>query len=1452
MPTRYFPPVDEELKLFRELEVRRARRRVLQQKATRQQADTAGAIHRDYPHLKGGVVSALAQAGVSPDDPRIQGVAEKAAGLELTHGMGFRGVGETVNPKIIKKEQEENESSWTDPLKAVSRAVFAGSEGLLQEVTHPLTALAVARHDPDTSLGEAWDRRPESILRMGAKGEDLGEGWFSGGEAKEKLKIASQRQTLPEFKRNLEPGDQQATLGRIVANRFVEPGSKPFDALSGTVDAAVAFTADPAAGALNAVGRSAKARRAFNSKPEWMSPLVRRMGAKTGLIDGRRRTVLPEAAKSWWTNSGEANRLKDWLVKQDNPYEIWTGLRKGVDRTVATRLAKATDHTQVHDILGPELGVTVSQKPMGNAVSRGVGRAVGSERGAAVGVTNAMRAGVRGQGGQQVIKGFDDVRFLQWQPHDTIEARNLDQAAEDLDRWMKGAKLSREKRAKRVSQILELEDGDSVGLLNVAKATMEDAFVSLTKRGIDESKARELTRLFDEQIESMRAYNINEIGNEAAHPLLKGDAVIMQDGMEKVITPGPHVSTEFINRKIPLPDMQAIRQHTSAIAPLFDIPGVQATDQITRTIMSQVWKPLQLLRGAYVLRVGGEEQVRLAAAGYDSMLNHPARYIMALAGRKSKQKSVAGREWEEVDEFTAQMQRFGSRYDNRAGGHLTNEFQIVNKNHERAVDGWAFEVGLHTNDPLSMRVANNGLLKGDSTPRTDLEGVDAIKEWYWSGTGQKFRKEAGEANDAILTDRAVSDAYVDSVVERIDIKVNGNDDVRQAIVTGMLDGQSVRGQQTHKNLKKALEGRRDSLPDWVKVRRAEKAGVTEPLHRLVDFLGDNIMSKPTNAMSRAPMFRQAHWQKAGEVAGFMDEATQQAVLKSAKDSKVDREIISQIEDAIAHGPGDRLTDIGQVETLANAHATSQVKKLLYDLTERGQLSDMAHNIAPFLEAQKEIMTAWGRIIRENPKVVRRFQQGVEGARGEGHFFFDENGEEKFRYPGAGLVSKFVLGEAHDRIQASFTGRVAGVNLFAGTLLPGFGPAVQLPAAALLSSKPTWTVPGTDHQLDMDKLREEVLFPFGEPEGPMDALRPAWMKRIAQVVDGPEGDRIYGNSVFDVAKALMQTGEYSVNSEPEVARLMDEAKDKAKGLMLLRAAAQFVLPTGPGVQFDAADIEGEWWSFQALAGEFHSLQAEVGEAEAVATYLQRFGPNAHLLLQSKSREIVKRSTSKKGYRWERENQHIMDDERYSLAAGYIAGDDPDGEFHYPAYERQFETGTRENLGPEESVRLANEMKGRIIYQQAKDKIEGNNSDEARVWLQMVRQALREEYPGFDGYTSQQERARTEDVIRDMERLAKEPSVQDNSAVQGMKLYLQAREKAQRAVEELGGQSTTFKSSKETAHIRQWLRQVAEQVASAHPEFMPMWDRVFSRELSDDEVAPPVSEQGGERQPIGVSS
>ncbi len=1792
--------VRDEEALLDEVAQRRQRLSALRISVTPLMGQLAAAYGDAYPWMDPSLAQSFIQAGLSPDEPQVQSVADLAAS-QATEDGDFDDPADdvpdswlaTLGDAVLGWAKPVVRAGFTilaTPFEEVQALLSSAGTAILDEteatgLTDPLGFLGDIISDVSdvgALVTDFWTNYTEKAARSGGllalgdllQGEsvDLGEGFLPGGEIFAERELAKQR---------LRIDGQFVTPGRLIARQFTEPGSGAYQFLSGLNDFAQNIFLDPVAVASIGLSKGAKATRAFQA---------------TGIINGIRKTVAPERAVNHYLTSNLGQRTIRWLTNNTDVEAAWRATGR-VDLRVAERLAGTTNDAETFQILSETLGTVIRQRPNPGFISRGIG-GITSDYGAMFG------------GGAQARRSIDNSRIAVLgrlgrlgddMPSRAINIHDPNDAARQLDLWMRNAGMPRGVRSQRITEMASVEAGDQVGMFEAVRKVMDDTEgLLVTEWGVRESTARQVTSLYENLSDDLVAYDLDDLGR---HVDTLAPLRINVSGEVIDVRPTPGLISELVNDIIPLPDARAVRRLTPVVSQLqrlYDSGLWKGSIDGLDTVMS-VWKPLQLLRGAYLVRVVGEEQVRMAGAGYDSLFRHPMSGIAwslsvdpkSRLGRKVAEgakklidpkgtQTVTGELFDEIAEHASAMSRGSAGWRGLPGEVLTGRFVKARFGDEGFHRGWAVEFAHQANDPVMRRVAG-GLGKGDlrSIGRKSTGSTfDDVAEWFWSGTGQKWRKDLGrmEGRSALLSDRTAADAYLrQNFFDRLRRMTGGDPDLVELVGKGHINDINLRGFGHETKLSNLLEDSyQASAPRFVKTPEVVKVSgpgsrTAARLDRAVERGFEGLMSRPTNWLSRSPTFRQKYWQRVEELIGSATGEVQREAVKAARAANVGGSAEARMATRILQGEGSTLTSLDDVDILAKAFALSETKKLLYDLSKRNQFFDVMRLVFPFGEAWKEIVTAWTTILRQNPQVIRRFQQGLEGVRapsllgevetepgtGEGFFHpdpqtgeevfcvdeatealtqrgwvhhfdlteddrvlsldpdtdtirwepvqsvhrFDWNGDlirwsgmvdalttpnhrwlvedwrlhkakpgdrkrndtrwrespqrefkttkwlsaqyqrpivtgggdphmafasngtfadelvevigwvvtegnyakdslgvtvtqsemvnpehvERLRilikyfsdqgatateqsprrggectfyfgkgihtiiraiapdkqmtaeflrllthaqaellldtliagdghtrpnghrqwlqkdqgrvdgfqmlcsmlgqktrdrtygdkhsiwlnsprhtyttnactehyegtvwcprlatgvwlarrtgatywtgntYPGGGWISKMLLGT--DKAGVGFVGRAAGLNLASATVLPGFGPVIQIPASKLLPETPKW-----------DDVRD-ILLPFGESEGIFDSFTPAWFDKVREVFSEPDPDkhRLFANTVADVMRALQRSGDYDIGTVEGQQELLDDATAKAKILYAIRGAAQFVVPTGPSFTWSTADVEGNIVPVKILSDELRRMTKEEygGDRQAAFTeWVRRFGVDNVLAVIGKSTALVSRPVTEKGDAWLRAHADL--ERTYPTTIGLFAPEPEAGEFDYNAYLRQFETGGRETLSPAEQLAIANDFMGRIQWEQAKKIAEFRPSPTTSVWLADIRTQIAVQFPGFDGWVSRrvvEQRPNVDQMIAEIRQAITEPELAATDAGKGTILYLSALTMAESMVPRLEGTTATrYQQAKAAAPIRAWLRSVARQIKTDHPDFARVWRRVFERELADDE-------------------
>jgi hypothetical protein len=1334
-----------------------------------------------FPWMDPDAMVSLALGGMDADS----GMAESIARSSLSAGgMSGRAVGQPVSARQAAREAPDTDDGWLGSLadagRAISRGFFTVLSGMYQEVVGQFR-----EGFGDEQAGEASLSTPGFVYNLPQAGEwqsqsdlgiaignvfegedvDMGTGWFPAGE------IEAERR-----RRELSYGTiggEAFTIGRYAADRVVEPGTRPFTVLSGLTDFSAALTLDPVNYAGGAVASGIRNRRLLT---------------EAGGLFGVRRTVSPESVEQW-LRGADGQRVVQRLSEMDRTYDIWNALGRTDDTRLAYELARASDPDDVMALLGPKLGVQVREKPV---------------------VMSDWRLNISRRAAQP--------RFRNIIPRPTVDLDSPRDAVNQTERFLRNVKAPQTTIDNYVDRMAGATH--RFERFAILKDVMSDTADDLVERfGADPQKARSLTRMFDRK--GPNEYFTDEVGLPSSwRQLVVGD--------EAFDLPRPHLLVEHINRVAPLPDHRELRRvATRHRAILRGAPGGKGVDRgialsesTVAHFQNMIWKPAVLLRFAWPLRVLAEEQLRIAAGGLHSLVNHPVSAIAWVTGKKG-QAGLLDEGLESAFEHQAAMFR-------GAPTGLFDPENVVIPGYDRFykaaddtadyVRGWSWELAELRADPVARMVAQQ-------------DNLDDAKDLFWASHQRRILQDAGED---WLSSRAAADTYIETIADRIRIKTGDDLDIVEYLRTGKfgdevgpnLDQDTlvdvVHEFERNPNLRKWLEGKMDAGPSVVKGQRT----TTLQRYRIAWDHATNVafsylMSKPANKLSRSPVFRQNYWQRVDELMPFADEATQAKILSRAEKAKVKVTKPSTSGDL----------SMADVDVVAKGHALDSVKSLLFDLSDRGQFFDVYRTVFPFGEAFREVLTSWGKLVRRNPvRIGRRFQQAHDVTQdedlgallgspvGEGFVYTNQYGDEVFTYPGSGWLTDKMLG-----VPVPLTGRVQGLNLV-GQMLPGIGPVAQIPIAWALPDKPAY-----------DKVRD-LIMPYGEPDG-LASMLPAWVRQLpGPLVGSDDPDRVRRDlaATMDVATYLASTGDYDTDTPEGVQQLLHDAKNKALAFQVIRAAAAFSAPASPTPEWQVEDKDGNLMALFWLRNEYRAMQEE-DPTTASIRFLTQFGTDVFLAMQNKTHVVsFGYPVTTDGEDWMREHEGL--DELYPNVVGYFAP--TTGEFSYAAYSRSISAGARQPLTADQFVKLGNARVAALRYDYERERVNAatNNSpgDRGRAYLRAVRERLIEEYPGYgemiDGGLGLGERARLPQVIRELEAAALDPQLADTETAVALRGYLSARERVLQASAERGFVTLGADAN---ADLRDWLWRYGERVADQFPDFQPVWESVLSREVEPEE-------------------
>lgn len=1271
--------------------------------------------------------------------------------------------------------------------------------------------------------------------------------------------VAQERRTRQLERGNI--GGHTITPGRWAADTFFEPDTIPFDALSGAVDLGIALKGDPTYLALQkfskvkagaslfqeagSLGRATQVLRDTHSVPDALEEF-----AKAGGVMGIRKTTSPAAAAKWW-DSEDGTAVANWTAQHMKSRDIIDGFKGKLPAQVVGPLADETDPEVVRATL-KELSMS------GQMIEKPNPFGLLSPIKGALDVTPQAQLGA--------MRSKQSVRLFGTLPGAAVDLDAPMENVHQVQNWLANQKAPQAVIDDFVDRMVRAPDRGA------RKEVWFDAVgstkgVLVNKYGVDADVAEELTRMVRNTDRSMQKYDIDYYGNPV-NPWKHE----VQVGERMVAVPTPELLDEHIGKILTLPDARAIRRITSKLSPMVKvgdntIPLGLATANgkqrlplaVLQGAQDEIWKPLALLRGAWTLRVIGEEQIRMAASGLESVVHHPLSALAWVTGAKGE-TGILDNALNGVDEYAKAMSKGSGGFLHRAGSVLTGQYTVASKRPEELGDymrGWAGELAQLHADPVARKVAQ-------------YDNLEDAQKWFWNNAeerqllinqGHPSLDLPGPAND-----------YIESLANRISTKTGDHADLLDAVKTGKLNDVpliSMTEGRTHPQFVKELKGYIDSGPMGVKVERTLQMrgeAVKSRLDGVVETLFGALMSRPTNYLSRSPTFRQAYWDHQLKLLPYMAPEAQAKAISAAEKAGLDGSVLQRILHPLEGNIVDKMRQVrsapGAFGTLsaegadyiARGAALDYTRNLLYDLSERSQLFDTLRLVMPFGEAWKEVITRWARLGYERPQNIRRAQQLVEGARSpqfgqllgagtrivpgplgadglptdgvpvaNGFFHPNDQGEEVFTYPGSQWLTGQMIG-----VPVPLTGRVSGLNMV-GNVLPALGPVAQIPAAWFIPDDPKW-----------DEVRN-TLFPYGQPGDPFTTKTwlPPWANRILNYGKGklgiqtdPDQIRMDANATMDVARYLASTGDYDLNTPEGQSKLMEDAKSKAAQFALIRGSVQFFAPSAPSPDWLVKDKNGHLLEASALIQDFQNMQQRNYDT-AAQDFLNKYGTEPFLIMQSKTHSVsFGYPTNEDGLKWMRQNPDIQS--KFPNVFGYFAPQG--GKFSYQAYLRAIQTGAKQPLTLDQFVKLGSAQLAEIQYQQAKKAVGNSPSDAQRAGLRTLKEALYREYPGYQESDESRlglvERATPQGKVDELTKAVKDPRLAATDAGQAAIQYLDARKVASEKGVKSGLSPDGFQNAKKMVATRDALRAVGEALVKEHPGFGALWEQVFSRELADD--------------------
>jgi hypothetical protein len=700
-------------------------------------ASRVSQIYKDAPYIPASVILSMAKSGTSPET--VQAI-KKTAAMQTAKDL---------DPNKPKKKGWFQEIIY-DNVKAASRWTFAGLSFLPDIVQN--TASQVFN---DTNPGniDGWFKSTQLGTLM-SNTQEAGEGFFLGEVAMEKQGERARR-----FRGEI--NGHAWTVGRGAADLAFTPGTKAYGILSGFVDAAVNIGADPTivGGKISKTVRAGKAALPGVGTLDEIENAAKLAKGQAGLNSAEGIAFQASDFGKWVTSDRRAQRLVRRIVEVSSDAAKSVEEKTlfmlenipGLDPATARAFAEADDTAKVYGLLG-----TASARLATNPADvllptdiRDINLAMGPDW-----VKN-LDDGIKERVG--LYRTFRN-KWLGTMPKGSVVINGTGadkaEAVKSYARYMRGAGLGDETPEFKVAMQKVVEAYSSTDPAT-ARASAKEAYDLVLETvfshvGAKSPAAKQAVRDLIGAARSARArlFQVDELGNaDDGGALQQLRALLPQNALDdfdvtvhdRLVISGPGSLNELADDVEVLPDFRRVR--ALAGNPFFtrNTAGGQRGWAVgAEFVQNELWKPLALATGGYVMRNMIDAQTRIAMSGRRGLFNHPYDFFLWVMRRKGK-FDITGEDFggvvgvwnKEQDEFWQaltfdQHRHLQNPFDAEQRLLRNGNFSIADRGADAAahVTGYVDNLALINDDEMLRRVSQLNL-EGLTQP----ERVQRITDW---------------------------------------------------------------------------------------------------------------------------------------------------------------------------------------------------------------------------------------------------------------------------------------------------------------------------------------------------------------------------------------------------------------------------------------------------------------------------------------------------------------------------------------------------------------------------------------------------------------------------------------------------------------------------------------------------------------------------------------------------
>lgn len=640
---------------------------------TPQQAQAVAQIYRQSPWVPPRVILDLAKANATQQ--AIDAVSNVAGQKYIT----------TNTP------QKKDEGSWFQrnvygKAKALSRWTFAALQ-FTPDLAQNAASQLFSGNDPAGVDG--WFASTQLGQMAGSK--DAGQGFFFGGEA-----AKTQAQKAREFRGTI--NGHAWTIGRGAADMVFTPGSKEYSLLSGFLDAGVNIFADPTlyAGQALKAAKTGQAVKGLPGTRKISQALANQLVERGVVQTDKIPTITKEAGEAaariargeagldakesiafveskfytWFDKNARAGRMADRLAEHakvatdnittraltgadaDNQYgraaaKILEDFGDRIDPEVAMRLARADSPDKVKAIIG-EAAAVLGKARGSSLLPSSISDVAGT------GATFAAR-----QYARERVPLYRSIRNSRWWSEIPTQQAIINgtgmqrsKSVATYRQWMKGLKIDQqlpETYEKFLGKAMNAFSLENTAARREATDKLYDEFLEVITEhaGGDKAVAKKAVENIRAEKAKLRTYSIDQNGKLDDGGMIQflrdytdpqEFARYTPDQLDQLKAQGASALNEMIENVQVLPDYRKFRaitgnkvlRHALRTQDGRERALIAAAEQLQQ----EVWKPMVLATGGYIVRNLIDSHIRIGARGYESFFTHPFHFMQTVMGRR--------------------------------------------------------------------------------------------------------------------------------------------------------------------------------------------------------------------------------------------------------------------------------------------------------------------------------------------------------------------------------------------------------------------------------------------------------------------------------------------------------------------------------------------------------------------------------------------------------------------------------------------------------------------------------------------------------------------------------------------------------------------------------------------------------------------------------------------------